>query len=132
MENQKLEKLDVLKVYISDKKRDGSPIVDFKGSYAQKVSIKTKQYPDKYLYSYPISRKDDLTLKITDNTSLKVMVWENNGFMNFKLPSRLDLLEVRIKELEDAVFEKETAITGNGVPEFTPEELTGQGDMPNF
>ena len=125
----KLESLDVLRIFTSDKKKDGTPIIDFSGKPARKISIKTTQYPDKWLYSYPTSKPDDPLLTICERTVIQAIVWENNGFMNFKLPTRLDLLEDRVRELEEAVFEPESSIKGKGEPEFTEEELTG-ADLP--
>lgn len=117
--------LDVVKVFTSDKKKDGTPITDFNGRPARKVSIRTEQYPAKYLYSFPSSKQDDPIFFISERSTIQAIVWENNGFMNFKLPTRLDLLEVRVKELEDAVFETEKT-------ETKPAPKEENEDLPDF
>lgn len=117
--------LNVSKVFISDKKKDGTPIIDFDGRPARKVSIKTNEYPTKYLYSFPSSKQDDPIFFISERSTIQAIVWENNGFMNFKLPTRLDLLEARVKELEDAVFETEKA-------ELKPAPQEKDDDVPDF
>lgn len=116
---EKLERLDVEKVFMSDKKKDGTPITDFKNRPAKKVSLKTKQYPDNWVYSYPIADQDDPIFQITANTSIEAMTWEFNGFINFKLPTRVDLLEARIKRLEGQVFGDGDA----GIVDISEEEL---------
>ncbi len=116
---EKLERLDVEKVFMSDKKKDGTPITDFKNRQAKKVSLKTKQYPDNWVYSYPIADQDDPIFQITANTSIEAMTWEFNGFINFKLPTRVDLLEARIKRLEGQVFGDGDA----GIVDISEEEL---------
>jgi len=120
-----IENLDVLRMWVSDKKKDGTPIVDFRGNPARKVSIKVKQYQGKYLYSFPSSKQDDPIFAIAPNTQIKAIVWENNGFVNFKLPTRMDFLEERVKDLEDAVFESANT------REFSEEELTLPEDNPD-
>lgn len=98
--DKKLETLEITRLFISDKRKDGTPIVDFSGRPAKKVSIKTKQYPDKWLYSFPTSKPDDPLLVLAENTTIEAITWEFNGYMNFKFPTRLDLLEERVIQLE--------------------------------
>lgn len=99
-----METLKIVRVFVSDKKKDGTAIVDFRGNPARKVSIKTENYPEKWLYSFPSSKQDDPIFSITEKTAIKAIVWENNGFMNFKLPSKTDLLEARIERIEEHLF----------------------------
>ncbi len=121
-----IENLDVLRVFISDKKKDSTPITDFRGNPARKVSIKTTQYGERYMYSYPSSKQDDPLFQIKERTQIQAIVWESNGFLNFKLPTKLDLLEQRVSDLEAAVFEVETEKNR----EFASEELAEE--MPDF
>jgi hypothetical protein len=99
-----METLKIVRVFVSDKKKDGTAIFDFRGNPARKVSIKTENYPEKWLYSFPSSKQDDPIFSITEKTAIKAIVWENNGFMNFKLPSKTDLLEARIERIEEHLF----------------------------
>ncbi len=118
----KIEKLEITKVIISDKYKDGRAIMSF-GKPAKKVAIKTKQY-DKWLSSYPTSKPDDDLLALVENIGIEAIVWEHDGFLNFKLPTRLDKLEARIE-----VLEKSQGITKSGEnlegieEEINPENL---------
>ncbi len=103
MNNRKLEQVEILKLYKNTTKKDGSLITDFRGNPATKITIKTKQHGDTWLYSYPTSNPNDDLLKLTENMGVELIIWESNGFWNFKLPSKLDKLEIRVSVLEEKI-----------------------------
>jgi hypothetical protein len=97
--------------YVNDKNKDGKPFLTKDGKPFKKVSIKVnkidgdpKEYDDQYISSLVF--KDDgrsLFWKVGDEVD--IIIEKNGEFWNFRQPirqpSRLDLLENRVKALED-------------------------------
>ncbi len=95
----------VTKVFKSDKSKAGVAFKDKNGKPFWKVGILTEATGDKW-YSALAFREDSAEMKIAEGSAYTLLVWEENGFANFKLPSKTDLLEERVKALEDKVYGK--------------------------
>ena len=103
--------LDVIitKVYIGDKNKEGKPLLDKHGSPYKKVAIKTNVHGDKWLSALSF-RDNDPIRDLTEGQSAKIIVEQDGEYLNFSLPSRVDILEGKVAELEQAIFgKKETA-----------------------
>jgi hypothetical protein len=104
-----MEKVLITRVYKSDKKKDGTDL-SIKGKKAWKVGIKTEQYGDKW-FSALAFEEDSPLMDLKEGDEVSVVIWEKGGFMNFKLPTKLDLLEARIEAIEKYIkntVEKDT------------------------
>lgn len=87
------------RVYISDKSKDNKPFVDKNGKPFSRVAIQTSQTGDEW-YSCLSYKDTDPERKLMQGTDVDIELFESNGFKNFKLPSRLDLLERRMDSIE--------------------------------
>lgn len=117
-------KITVQKIYISDKKRDGSPLVSKQGKPYKKISIKTAEYPDKWLSGF---YSDDMR-DWSEGDTKDVIVEQNGDFLNFKLPTKTDGLEERVRILEGQIKVLQAFIKGQDEasqmpPEDVPEEI---------
>lgn len=118
----------VTKVFKSDKNKAGEPFKDKNGKPFWKVGILTEATGDKW-YSCLAFREDDQVMKMIEGGGYTILIWEDNGFANFKIPSKTDLLEDRVAALEKAVFTK----VGQGPVATTvdyPEEDINPEDIP--
>lgn len=99
-----METLKITRVFISDKKKDGTPLIDKNGKAYRKIAIKCDKYGDKWLSSF-INRQDDDMNSWKEGDVVNVEVEENGDFLNFRVPTKLDLLESRILKLEKEMLE---------------------------
>jgi len=118
----------VTKFYQSDKNKDGILFKDKNGKPFWKVAIKTEATGDKY-YSCLAFRADDAVMKMAEGSAYTLLVWEENGYANFKIPGKIDLLEDRVKALEDSVFSRKAGAVPTGDIEY-PEEDIDPEDIP--
>jgi len=115
----------VLKVFVADKNKDGSPVMSF-GRPAKKVAIKVDndKYAGKWIYSYPTSRADDPVLQIKEGVNIKVIIWMKDQWLNFRLPKKIDELEDRVSALEKFMIQEPIS----EMP--TPEDDIDPTDLP--
>ena len=94
-----IEKCKLTKVYVNDTKKSGEKLLTKDGRPYRKIAIQTDRHAG-YLSDF-IFRDDDekLTWKIGDE--VEIIAYENGEYKNFKVPTRLDCLELRVEALED-------------------------------
>src|SRR3990167_9743310 len=94
-----IEKVKLTKIYVNDTKKSGEKLLTKDGRPYRKIAIQTDKHAG-YLSDF-IFRDDDekLTWKVGDE--VEIIVYHNGDFLNFKTPTRLDLLEIRIEALEN-------------------------------
>jgi hypothetical protein len=112
-----LEKVTISKVFISDKNKEGTPFKDKNGKPFWKVGIKTNEYGEDW-FSTLCFRQDDRAMNLREGDTVNVVIEENNGFKNFKLPTKTDILEGKIEELNRRVTALEQ---GNTTPDNYPQ-----------
>lgn len=113
METINIEKVKLIKVYINDKSKDGKPLITSLGKPFQKIAIQTDKHAG-YL-SHLIFNQDDPTLQFAIGQEVEIIAWQEGDYKNFKIPTKLDRLEIRIKVLEDLLN------TGKGPQNKTSE-----------
>jgi hypothetical protein len=95
--------------FVNSNDKEGKPFKTKEGKPFKKVVIKVapdpsnpQPYDDKYLSNLSFNADDRcLAWQIGDEVDIKV---EKNGeFWNFKVPSRLDMLEIEVKNLKQEV-----------------------------
>ena len=118
----------ITEYFVNDKNKDKVPFKTKKGEPFNKVTIRVapdpknpKEWDDKYISGLSFNASDAcLQWKVGDVVNIAI---EKNGeFWNFKTPSRLDLLESRVKILE--------TFMGNGGKEPIKEPI--KEDLPNL
>lgn len=116
-----MEKLTVTKTYKSNKDKDGNLFKDRNGKNYWKVAVKFDKYGDDW-YSTLVFREDDPLMKLEEGTEKLFVIDTSNGYKNFKMPSRLDVLEARLEKLEQRVgsMNKQTPTDETVYPEGYP------------
>lgn len=136
---EQTETLNITKVNYTDKKKDGTPIVNKYGKPSYKTGILTKEYGDKWLNGFLPFPPDKW-----EGTEQKVIVYDDEQWgKQFKLlpkgggmnesdkasivqavrTANAALAEIKILrgELIDAGVLKETTSNGDPMPDFDPE-----------
>ena len=93
--------------FVNDKNKDDKPYMTKANKPFKIVNIKVdedpknpKEYDGKYLSCMAFNPEDDwLFWEVGDEVN--ILVEKNGEFWNFKRPSKLDILENRVKILED-------------------------------
>lgn len=99
-----IQKVEITRVIVQDKNtKTGQAYVTKTGKPFWRVAIQTKQTGDAY-YSTNAFAQDDRVMKLQVGDVVTVDLTEDNGFKNFTLPSKTDLLEQRVSALEAKVF----------------------------
>ena len=118
-----MEQLLIEKIYISDKSKDGTPFVTKKGKPFRKIAIKTEKYGDRWPSDFIWDDNDPkLSWKVGDTVT--VVVEEKGQYLNFRQPSKEDLISARIDSLEHRV-----KLLENSSP-VTNVEATINDDIP--
>jgi hypothetical protein len=111
-----ITKVKIVQVYTSDKKKTGEEYKTKDGREFWRVGIKTDRHGQTWL-STNCFKADAPEMSLNKGDEIDIVVTEQNGFQNFKIPGRLDKLEARIEQLENAVY-------GSAAPE--PQEQQEQ------
>jgi hypothetical protein len=111
-----LEKVKITGIWINDKDKEGKKFISSRGKGYWKVAILCDKYPKKYLSSL-IFDEDDERFHWQIGDEIEIVVEKNGDFLNFKVPTRLDRLEIRVKALEEFM------INPAGKKEMPPEIL---------
>lgn len=98
-----IQRVKIIRLSIQDSKKDGSKYLTKKGDPYYRAGIKTDRFGDEWLSGF-IFKKDALF----EGEELDIIIEENEKdgkiYKNFRIPKKEELLEIRIKKLEDAVF----------------------------
>jgi len=126
MDKLQIDKVKLTKVYINDKDKSGKPLI-YDGRPYRKIAIQTNKQAG-YL-SHMIWNQDDPTLQWAVEMEVEIIIYQSRGFWNFRLPTRLDRLEIRLNELEELIrtpdgryikepneFPEEDQINANEIP----------------
>lgn len=93
---------------IKTKDKEGNPLINRNGEPYKSVLIKIDEYPDTWLSCY-IGNKLKWPAKELDmiegNSYWLSIEIKDDGYVNFKLASRSDILELRLDKLEKKVLE---------------------------
>ena len=109
-----LHKVKIVKVYITDKKKSGEEYKTKDGKKFWRVGIKTDKFGETW-YSTNAFKADAPEMAINEGDEIEISTDTSNGYNNFKIPGRLDILEARVAAIE--------ARLGSG-PDAGPEPST--------
>lgn len=124
----------ITRVAVSDTKKDtGQKFVDKNGKPFWRVGIQTEQTGDVWHSTICYDPKDS-AMNLEQGQEVELVLEKNGDFNNFKMPSKLQLLEKRVEVLEGlAGIKKESA--GENRNDFSssfdkPEEDINPDDIP--
>jgi hypothetical protein len=107
-------KLQITRIYTSDKDKQGSPLKTKDGRLYTRIAVLTKEKGDKVWISGFLS---DWNRDWKVGMEVEAEVYEQNGYWNMKRPDPIKALEERVAKLEAEVF-----IGTTEPPEGTTEE----------
>jgi hypothetical protein len=109
-----MQKVKLTRVFTTDTKKDtGEKFRDKNGKPFWRVGIQTDKTGDDWYSTITYDAKSR-EMQLSEGQEVELVFEEKNGFKNFKLPSKLDLLEIRVTELEKKL--------GMADMELTPDE----------
>lgn len=104
MNDKKIMFAVIDKIAITSKSKEGEPLVDKNGKAYSRVGIKIAEFPEKWLsclcYAPKASYSPRKELDMVAGESYWLRVEENGDFLNFKLASSIDVLEMKVDKLE--------------------------------
>lgn len=113
-------KVEILKLYRSDKRKDGTPLITKDGRPYTKISFQCKEYGSKWLNGFGSGW--NYNWKIGDIVDVDAIPYGEN--FDFRRPDPLKALELRVAELEkwrDGMEENEAI--AEAIPEAPEEEI---------
>lgn len=109
------QKVKLTRVFSSDKDKNGKTFVTKTGKPFWKVAIQTDRTGDVW-YSTMCFRQDAPEMGLKEGDEVTVILEKNGQWNNFKLPTKIDLLEIRVKDLEDKVAFLNSHMSGSDSP----------------
>lgn len=94
-----MKKVEITGVWINEKDKNGNPFISKKGIAYKKMSIKTKEYGDKYLSGF--CNKQNENWKSGD--VVEILVTENGQYLNFEVPKKEEVLGNEIEQLKTSI-----------------------------
>jgi hypothetical protein len=94
-----LTRVKIIQIYISDKRKDGTPFITKTGKNFWRIGIKVDRFDE--WYSTTVFNPDSLEMGLKQGDEVDLIFYEKDGFKNFKFPTRLDKLEMRVEALEN-------------------------------
>lgn len=98
-----IESAKIVRIIKSDKSKDGKEFITKTGKKFWKIAIQTDRYPGVWHTAFAYTL-DDKVMQLKEGEEIKAVFWQEGDWKNFKLPTKIDELEERIKMLEDKVF----------------------------
>lgn len=95
-----MEKLTLTKVYRNDKDKDGKLLKTKDGRAYTKLSVKTKEYGDKWISGFSNFWNEDWE----EGMVVGATVEQNGEYLNLKKPDPIKALEDRVTKLEELVM----------------------------
>lgn len=97
-----MEKVRITRVSVKDTDKDGNKLKDKRGYPYLRVGIQTDRYGEKWLSTFA-KNADSPEAKLTAGDEVNISVEQKGEFLNFRLPTKTDLLEERVYALEHKV-----------------------------
>lgn len=126
-----MEKVTLTKIFTSDKNKNGEEFKTKKGQKFWKMGIKTDEYQDEWMSCLFFDQ--DKIPDWNEGDQVSIVIEENGGFKNFKVPTQFDTLFAMFNELDQRVkrLENPPTVSDTNVP-YPTGENTGADQGPNF
>lgn len=99
-----MEEVTLKKIYRSDKKKDGTPLINKNGQPFEKIGIQTIEHGDRWLSGFggPANKS------WVEGDRVKIEVYQNGEYWNFKMPNtsggvsreEFDQLAMQVRDLK--------------------------------
>lgn len=99
-----MEQHTITAYYASDKSKQGKEYTTKDGKPYKRVAIQTDLLPPGVWASTNAFRPDDPVLMLQKGQKVMLKVYQEGEWWNFRVPSRLDLMDERVVKLEERVF----------------------------
>jgi len=121
----RIENLTIIeKPYISDKNKAGEEFKTQRGKKYWKIAMKTDLYKNEWLTGF-IWENTDPMFNLKSGDQLSVIIERNGNYLNFRIPRKMDYLEMRLENLENELKELKELIT-------TPDERIVKNEAPDM
>lgn len=123
-----ITKVTLTRVIISDKNKDGTPLMSKLGKPYSRLSIKTLEHGDKWLSGF--KGKENEFWKEGDQVD--IIVKQNGEYLNYDVPKVEDKLAMRVSALEVEVMQLRNAVAKlGGVTTTTAPSNPSAEDFPD-
>lgn len=106
-----ITKITLTRIFISDKNKDGTPLMSKLGKPYSKMSVKCVEHGDKWLSGF--KGKENEFWKEGDQ--VYVILKQNGDFLNYEVPKAEDKLAMRVSAIEVDIMQLKNALAGRGV-----------------
>jgi hypothetical protein len=117
------------RVFISDKNKQGEPLINKFGKPYKKVAIKTTEHGEAWLSSF-MNGGDTTMESWKEGDTVEINVEQNGQFLNFKVPTKTDALENRVTLLEKEIKFLNSMVMGKA--EATQTTQTVEPGHPDY
>lgn len=94
-----MKELTITKIYRSTKDKNGKPLKSKDGRPYERVAIKTIQTGDRWVTGFG----DETNKKWEEGMTVKVKLKKRGEYLNFKMPSKIDILFEIVNDLKKRV-----------------------------
>lgn len=92
-----MTKLTLTRVFTTDKNKDGTPLMSKAGKPYTKMSIKAKEYGDKWISGFKNKQNEGWK----DGDIVEAIIKENGEYLNFELPKKDDVVTGEIGKIHN-------------------------------
>jgi hypothetical protein len=105
-----ITKITLTKVYVSDKNKDGTPLMSKLGKPYSKMSVKCVEHGDKWLSGFK-GRENEFW---KEGDQVDVIIKQNGEYLNYEVPKAEDKLAMKISAIEVDVMNLKNAVAKLG------------------
>lgn len=100
--NMKIETVNLTKVYVNDKNKEGKAFITKNNKPYWKIAIQTDVYGERWISDLIFDPEDvRRSWKVGDQQN--IIVEEENEYLNFRMPEEKDMMMLRLDDLERRV-----------------------------
>jgi len=105
-----ITKITLTRVFVTDKNKDGTPLMSKLGKPYSKLSVKCVEHGDKWLSGFKGRENENWK----EGDQVDVIVKQNGDFLNYEVPKAEDKLAMRVSALEIEVMQLRNAVAKMG------------------
>jgi len=130
-----ITKITLTRVFVTDKNKDGTPLMSKLGKPYSKLSVKCVEYGDKWLSGFKGRENENWK----EGDQVDVIVKQNGDFLNYEVPKAEDKLAMRVSAIEVEIMQLRNAVASLGglregykpqTPTQIPSNPAGEDEPP--